>query len=85
MAKANSAQTQLMTASSAAAHALPKTSDLRLVNGRLVGPTLNDPAVKKRLGAIKTEIRKNPGKALDEYVKRGLLTQRGKLTKAYGG
>lgn len=85
MAREKSPQKQLTTAGRAAAHALPKGGDLRLVNGRLVGPTLNDPAVKKRLGALKTEIRKNPEKALNEYVKRGLLTQGGKLTKAYGG
>jgi len=85
MAKANSSPKRPTAAERASAHALPKNSDLRMVNGRLVGPTLNDPAVKKRLGALKTEIRKNPEKALDEYVKRGLLTQGGKLTKAYGG
>lgn len=67
------------------AHAVPKGSELRVVNGRLVGPTLNDPIVKKRLGALKTASRKNPEKARDEYVKRGLITQSGKLTKAYGG
>lgn len=85
MAKENLSRKQLVAVGRAVAHTLPKNGDLRLVNGRLVGPTLNDPAVKKRLGALKTEIRKNPEKALDEYVKRGLLTQRGKLTKAYGG
>lgn len=85
MAKAKNIQKFASAPQRANAHAVPKNSELRVVNGRLVGPTLNDPAVKKRLGALKSESRKNPEKARDEYVKRGLITQSGKLTKAYGG
>lgn len=85
MVKAKKTQKFAHASERAKAHAVPKNSELRVVNGRLVGPTLNDPDVKKRLGALKSELRKNPEKARDEYVKRGLITQSGKLTKAYGG
>lgn len=85
MVKAKKTQKFAHASERANAHAVPKNSELRVVNGRLVGPTLNDPDVKKRLGALKSELRKNPEKARDEYVKRGLITQSGKLTKAYGG
>jgi hypothetical protein len=85
MAKNNNNPTVVRASERATAHAAPKNSELHVVNGRLVGPTLNDPAVKKRLHALKSETRKNPEKARDEYIKRGLITRSGKLTKAYGG
>lgn len=58
---------------------------LWLENGRIVGPTLNDPEVEQSLTASKAELRKNPGKLRAQYVKSGLLTPGGKLTKRYGG
>jgi len=67
------------------AHAELKDAGLRVVNGRLVGPTLADPAVKKRLAASKSALREDPAKLRQEYVARGVLTKSGKLTKAYGG
>lgn len=67
------------------AHAELRNSLLRLENGRIVGPTLNDPQVKKSLAASKAELRKNPEKLRAQYIKSGLLTPGGKLTKAYGG
>lgn len=85
MVSKNSITEPVGTSERASAHALRKNAELRVVNGRLVGPTINDPNVKKRLGQLKTEQRKDPAKARDAYVKRGLITQGGKLTKAYGG
>lgn len=67
------------------AHAAPKDGRVRVVNGRLVGPTLNDPAVKQELSAFKAELRKDPEKLREWYVKNGMLTPGGKLTKTYGG
>lgn len=49
------------------------------------GPTLNDPAVKKELSSFKSELRKDPQKLREWYVKHGVLTPGGKLTKTYGG
>lgn len=67
------------------AHAELRNSLLRLENGRIVGPTLNDPQVKKSLSASKAQLRKDPEKLRAQYVKSGLLTPGGKLTKTYGG
>jgi len=67
------------------AHAVPKERGLRVVNGRIVGPTLNDPAVKQELSSFKSELRKDPEKLREWYVKNGVLTPGGKLTKTYGG
>jgi hypothetical protein len=50
-----------------------------------VGPTLNDPEAKQQLLAFKAELRKDPNKLRDWYVKKGVLTPSGKLTKKYGG
>ena len=84
MAK-NGATTRTGRVERPSAHALPKEQGLRMENGRLVGPTLNDPAVKKELSAFKAELRKDPEKLREWYVKNGLLTPTGKLTKAFGG
>jgi hypothetical protein len=62
-----------------------RDSRLRLENGRIVGPTLTDPEVKRSLEASKAELRKTPDKLRARYVKSGLLTPGGKLTKTYGG
>jgi hypothetical protein len=67
------------------AHADLKLSNLRMVNGRIVGPTLTDPQVQKELTAFKEELRSDPEKLRDWYVKQGLLTPGGKLTKAFSG
>jgi hypothetical protein len=67
------------------AHAIPKPKGLRMMNGRLVGPTLNDPEVKRQLAEKKQELRKDPEKLRAWYVKHGVLTATGRLTKDYGG
>jgi hypothetical protein len=67
------------------AHVAPKGQGLRMVNGRVVGPTLNDPQVKQEVSSFKQQLRKDPQKLRDWYVKNGLLTPGGKLTKTYGG
>jgi hypothetical protein len=67
------------------AHALPRESALRMENGRIVGPTLNDPAVKKQLSEQKAELRKDPEKLREWYIQNGMLTAGGKLAKKYGG
>jgi len=46
---------------------------------------LNDPEVKKQLTKSKDKLRKDPEKLRAWYVKRGVLTAAGKLTKNYGG
>ena len=82
---ANRHRTARANADRPTAHAIPKDTGLRVVNGRIVGPTLNDPAVKRELSAFKEDLRRNPEKLRDWYVKNGLLTPGGKLTKSYGG
>ncbi|MBC7604603.1 MAG: hypothetical protein H7255_18340 [Ramlibacter sp.] len=69
----------------AVAHAIPKSSDLRFEGGRIVSKTLADPDVAKRVKAIKDKMRADPAKLRATYVKRGILTPGGKLSKAYGG
>lgn len=68
-----------------AAHAVLKGEGLRMVNGRLVGQTLADPEVKRRVTEFKNELRKDPVKLRQWYVEQGLLTPTGKLTKEFGG
>lgn len=67
------------------AHALPRDGGLRVENGRIVGPTLNDPAAKKELSAFKQALRKDPEKLRQWYIDAGVLTPAGKLSKKYGG
>jgi YD repeat-containing protein len=52
-------------------------------NGRLVSKTLADPDVREELEAEWAERRKNPEALLQYYVKRGVLTPTGRLTKRY--
>jgi hypothetical protein len=72
-------------AARASAHAVPKEGGLRMVGGRLVGPTLADPEVKRGLSDFKADLRSDPEKLREWYVKQGVLTKGGKLTKTYGG
>lgn len=60
-------------------------SSIRVANGRLVSLTLNDPEVKREITATMAELRRDPAKLKAYYVKQGLLTPGGKLTKRYGG
>lgn len=54
-------------------------------NGRLVSHTIDEPAIKASILASRAELRKDPAALKAYYVKRGLLTPGGKLTKRYGG
>ena len=60
-------------------------SSIRVVNGRLVSLTLHDPEVKREIAESMAELRRDPAKLRAYYVKQGLLTPGGKLTKRYGG
>ena len=85
MVRRSSKQARVAAPEQPKAHAELRKSMLRLENGRLVGPTLNDPNVKKSLSKSKAELRKDPEKLRAQYIKSGLLTPGGKLTKTYGG
>jgi len=65
--------------------ALTTQSPIRVVNGRIVSLTLNDPEIKKKMAARRAKLRANPQALREEYVKAGILTPGGKLTKRYGG
>lgn len=65
--------------------ALTAERPLGIVNGRLVTVTLNDPSIKRKMAARRAKLRKDPKALLDEYVKAGILTPTGKLTKRYAG
>ncbi|EPD34665.1 MULTISPECIES: hypothetical protein [Delftia] len=54
-------------------------------NGRLVSHSISEPDIWREVSAQRAELRKNPEKLKAEYVKRGILTPGGKLTKRYGG
>lgn len=69
----------------ASAHATPTSADVRVEGGRLVSKTLADPDVAQRIKAIKDKMRADPVKLRAAFVKRGILTPGGKLSKAYGG
>jgi hypothetical protein len=56
-----------------------------LAGGRLVSATLADKVVRKKLQADAARRRKNPEALKRHYVKMGVLTPDGKLTKRYGG
>lgn len=58
---------------------------IRMVNGRLISLTLNDPAVIKEVHESMAELRKNPEALRAYYVKQGVITPTGRLTKRYGG
>mgnify|MGYP001184991146 CR=1 FL=1 len=54
-------------------------------NGRLVSHTISEPAIKRLIEKQCAERRKDPEALKEYYVKAGMLTKSGKLTKRYGG
>ncbi|MBC7379393.1 MAG: hypothetical protein H7346_18400 [Burkholderiaceae bacterium] len=52
-----------------------------MINGHIVGQSIASPEAQRKLAAR----RKDKVKLLESYVKMGMLTPGGKLTKAYGG
>ena len=67
-------------------HAKPEPNDtLRIVNGRLVGPTLADPGMDEKVRDAQHRMFPPRQAAIDHFRKRGVLTRTGKLTKNYGG
>lgn len=58
---------------------------VRVLNGRLVGPTLADPGMDKVIRAHIKENFPDRESKLRFLQKSGLLTKTGKLTKAYRG
>lgn len=56
-----------------------------LINGRLVGPTLADPELQEEVKKAAAALLPNREAALKYFVKRGILTPSGKLTKRSGG
>jgi hypothetical protein len=69
----------------AAAHADLKPANLRVVNGRLVGPTLADPGMQAAVKRAEKKLFPTREAAIEHFRKQGVLTKSGKLTKAYGG
>jgi agmatine/peptidylarginine deiminase len=58
---------------------------LRVVNGRLVGPTLADPGMDKRIEEVQRRMFPTREAVIAHFHKRGILTRKGNLTKAAGG
>lgn len=58
---------------------------LRVHNGRIVSPTLNDPCVKREVAVTKEALRRDLKALRAYYVRAGVLTKGGNLTKRYGG
>lgn len=54
-------------------------------NGRLVSHTINEPSIKQIIEQRRADLRKNPEELEKHYIKMGLLTPTGRLTKRYGG
>lgn len=54
-------------------------------DGRLVSHTINEPDIKKSIEAARAKLRQDPAALKEYYVKRGMLTPSGKLSKRYGG
>ena len=66
--------------------ASPSSRDtLRVVNGRLVGPTLADPGMAKKVRDAQRRMFPTRQAFIDHFHKQGVLTPSGKLTKRYGG
>lgn len=53
--------------------------------GRLVSHIITEPGLKQKIEASRELLRQNPEALKAYYVKRGMLTPGGKLTKRYGG
>ncbi|MNL07223.1 hypothetical protein D3C87_1278940 [compost metagenome] len=61
------------------------TQTLRLVNGRLVGPTLADPGMDAKIEEAQRRLFPTREATIEYFHKRGVLTRTGKLTRAFGG
>lgn len=59
--------------------------DIKVVNGRLVGPTLADPGMEQKILAAQKRMFPTREAAIQHFSKKGVLTPTGHLTKAYGG
>ena len=64
---------------------LEGSSTVRMVNGRLVSATLNDPDVKKEIATQRQALRQDVDALRAYYIKQGVITKGGNLTKRYGG
>jgi hypothetical protein len=62
-----------------------KTVTVHAVNGRIVGPTLADPSLAAKVNEAAHSMFPSREAALRHFQKRGVLTAKGNLTKAYGG
>lgn len=58
---------------------------VKVVNGRLVGPTLADPGMDQKILAAHKRMFPTREAAIKHFSKKGVLTPTGHLTKAYGG
>jgi hypothetical protein len=68
------------------AHAIRESNrGVKVVDGRVVSASLADPAIRRNVTALAEERRKDRGTLLQEYVRQGILTPGGKLSKKYGG
>lgn len=62
-----------------------KVPGVHVVNGRLVGPTLADPGMHKKILDAQHRMFPDREAAIAYFHKRGVLTPKGNLTKASGG
>ncbi|MBU1358840.1 MAG: hypothetical protein KKC79_08710 [Gammaproteobacteria bacterium] len=58
---------------------------VHIVDGRVVGPTLADPGMAKKVKEAQHRLFPDRKAALAHFRKQGVLTPSGNLTKAYGG
>lgn len=58
-----------------------KTATVHAVNGRLVGPTLADPGMEKKVQQAQDRMFPNRQAVIDHFHKRGVLTRSGNLSK----
>lgn len=58
---------------------------VKVVNGRLVGPTLADPGMDRKILAAQRSMFPTREAAIAHFQKRGVLTATGNLTKAFSG
>lgn len=56
---------------------------VRLINGRVIGPTLADPGMDKVVDAAQRRMFPTRQAAIEHFRKRGVLTSTGNLTKAF--
>lgn len=65
--------------------ATKSATHLRLINGRLVSPSLADPEVKTQVVKKAAALRKDVVALRASYVRDGILNKDGTLSKRYGG